>query len=86
MAAGLPILSSDRGPMLEILGETGVYFNPEKPESLCTALLNLFASGERMTAYAKATHQKAKAFSWHRCAADTFGFLRHIAKMYGQVE
>ena len=31
MAAGLPIASSYRGPMIEILKDGGIYFNPENP-------------------------------------------------------
>jgi glycosyltransferase involved in cell wall biosynthesis len=84
MAAGLSVASSDHGPMPEILGDAGLYFDPENPESLSLALLELLASEERMTAFMRAAHQKAKAFSWERCAADTFGFLRHVAETHRQ--
>ena len=82
MAAGLPILSSDRGPMPEILGDAGLYFNPEKPESLSKALLELLATEEEMSAFARAAHQKAKAFSWQRCAESTFKFIGPVARNY----
>lgn len=82
MGSGLPILSSDRGPMREILGDTGLYFDPEDPQGLSFALLELLASEEKMTALARAAHQKAKAFSWERCAAESFRFLRQIAEMH----
>ena len=32
MASGIPICSSNRGPMPEVLGEAGSYFDPERPE------------------------------------------------------
>jgi glycosyltransferase involved in cell wall biosynthesis len=70
--------------MPEILGDTGLYFDPEKPESLSAALLELLASEEKMTAFARAAHEKAKAFSWERCALDTFSFLRQVAGIYRQ--
>lgn len=79
MGSGLPILSSDRGPMPEILGDAGLYFNPEKPESFSGALLELLASEERMIAFASAAHEKAKTFSWQRCATETFRFVRNVA-------
>ena len=41
MAAGLPIVSSDRGPMPEILGDAGLYFNPESPDSIASALYEM---------------------------------------------
>lgn len=84
MAVGIPVVSSARGPMPEILGDAGMYFDPEKPESLSAALLELLTAEEKMTAFAEAVYQKAKAFSWERCAADTFGLLRHIAETYRQ--
>jgi len=79
MAAGLPVLSSDRGPMPEILGDAGLYFDPEKPDTLAEALLQLLASEDSMHRLAYAAHEKAKNYSWERCAAETFGFLREIA-------
>lgn len=79
MGSGLPILSSDRGPMPDILGDAGLYFNPEKPQSLSEALLDLLASEERMIAFASAAHEKAKTFSWQRCAAETFRFVHSVA-------
>lgn len=82
MAAGLPVLSSDIGPMPEVLGDAGLYFDPEKPQNLSVTLLELLASEERMTKFARSAQQKAKAFSWESCAANTFGFLHQIAEKY----
>jgi len=84
MGAGLPILCSDRGPMPEILGDAGLYFDPEKPENLSSTLLKLLASEERITSLALNSYQKAKVFSWDRCAEDTFGFLRQVANLNRQ--
>ena len=41
MAAGLPIACSNRGPMPEVLGDAGVYFDPEKPASIADAVRRL---------------------------------------------
>jgi glycosyltransferase involved in cell wall biosynthesis len=79
MAAGLPVLSSNRGPMPEILGDAGLYFDPEKPDTLVEALLQLLASDDAIHRLALAAHEKAKRYSWERCAFETFGFLREIA-------
>ena len=38
MASGLPIASSNRGPMVEILKDAGIYFNPENPTSIANSL------------------------------------------------
>ena len=86
MAAGLPVLSSDRGPMPEILGDAGLYFDPEKPNSLVEALLQLLASEDTMRRLMHAAHEKSKRYSWERCAAETFGFMREIALAHSATE
>lgn len=84
MATGLPVLSSDRGPMPEILGDAGLYFDPEKPDTLVEALLQLLASEGAMHRLALTAHEKAKGYSWERCAAETFGFLRGVALVHSK--
>jgi glycosyltransferase involved in cell wall biosynthesis len=61
------------------LGDAGLYFDPEEPSSLVEALLQLLASEDAMRRLASAAHEKAKNYSWERCATETFGFLREIA-------
>ena len=41
MASGLPIACSNRGPMPEVLGDAGVYFDPEQPIEIYRAIKNL---------------------------------------------
>jgi glycosyltransferase involved in cell wall biosynthesis len=78
MAAGLPVISSDRGPMPEVLGDAGLYFDPESPGSLKTALLELLVSDEKMGLLGRFAYEKAKTYSWDRCAENTFAFLCQI--------
>jgi len=79
MAAGLPIACSDRGPMPEILGDTGVFFDPENVESISGALLALMTSAELRIRKARAAQARARQYSWTRCADETFAFLARIA-------
>lgn len=83
MAAGLPIACSNRGPMPEMLGDGGVYFDPENPRDIARALRELIDSPELRTRKAKASFERAKNYSWTRCAGDTFGFLSDIANAAG---
>jgi glycosyltransferase involved in cell wall biosynthesis len=80
MAAGLPIACSNMGPMPEILCEAGVYFNPEQPEEIATAIRDLIISSDLRKDLAKLSFQKAQLYSWDRCAMETFEFLAQIAK------
>lgn len=84
MASGLPIASSDKGPMPEVLGSFAEFFNPESAESISIALINLIVSPELRKKNADALFARAHAYSWEKCARDTFEFLHYIHKKYGK--
>ena len=75
MAAGLPIACADRGPMPGVLGDGGLYFDPERPATIAAAIKSLFDDDALRTTLAERAHVRAAAFSWTRCADETFGFL-----------
>ena len=79
MAAGLPVASSDRGPMPEVLGDAGVYFDPEDVSSVTRALRGLAASPELRDDLAARAYASALSRSWSRCAAETLAFVRDVA-------
>lgn len=79
MASGLPVACSSLGPMPEVLGDTGVYFDPEQPEEIAQALFKLIESPQLRTALAQASYQRAQQFSWQRCADETFRFIAKIS-------
>ena len=80
MAAGLPVASSDRGPMPEVLGEAGVYFDPEVPTAIADALRKLAIDASLREKLAEFAWRKAQAYSWERCASDTFAFIARVAQ------
>jgi len=75
MASGLPIACSSRGPMPEVLGDAGVYFDPENPDDIARALRELIDSPGLRASLAKASFARVQAYSWQRCVSETFGFL-----------
>ena len=79
MAAGLPIASSRRGPMPAILGNAGVYFDPESVDETTAALQTLSTDADSRTRWAQTAFEKAKDFSWTQCASDTYRFLNRVA-------
>lgn len=81
MAAGLPIACSNRGPMPEILGDAGVFFDPENIESIADAVLALVSDADLRARNAHAAQVRAHQYSWRRCANETFGFLAQIASL-----
>jgi glycosyltransferase involved in cell wall biosynthesis len=79
MASGLPIACSRRGPMPEVLGAAGVYFDPENPADIARALRELIDSPILRAKLAQDSFERARAYSWTRCANETFEFLRQVA-------
>jgi glycosyltransferase involved in cell wall biosynthesis len=75
MSAGLPIACADRSALPEVLGEAGVYFDPERPDDIALALRVLIESPSLRAEKAQAAFQRAQCFSWERCAKETFDFL-----------
>lgn len=84
MASGLPIACSNKGPMPEVLGDAGVYFDPENPEDIAQALVTLIESPELRTRMAKASFQRVQAYSWEQCAKETFEFLANVARDFNR--
>ncbi len=78
MAAGLPIACSNRGPMPEVLGDAGTYFNPEDPRSIAGAIRQLIDEPvlrEQMAARARAL---ANEYTWTRSAAETWQYILDV--------
>jgi N-acetyl sugar amidotransferase len=79
MAAGLPVASSNLGPMPEILRDAGVYFDPENSDDIARALLELINSPALRTTLAQASYRLANTYSWKQCADDTFSLLARVS-------
>lgn len=79
MASGLPIVCSCRGPMPEILGDAGLYCDPEIPGDIAETLRRVIELPELRAELAGASFARAKKYSWARCAQETFGFLASVA-------
>lgn len=78
MAAGLSIACSNRGPMPDILCDAGVYFDPEDPADLARQILFLLQEPEKRDTYARRASELSKAYTWNRCAEETFDFIRDV--------
>ena len=79
MAAGLPIACSNRGPMPEVLEDGGLYFDPEDPKSISSAIESLISSPDAATKHAARAKEIAGRYGWDTCAEQTFRFLSQVA-------
>jgi glycosyltransferase involved in cell wall biosynthesis len=80
MASGLPIACSNRGPMPEVLGDAGIYFDPERAEDITRVLRMLIEDTGLRDRYAKSARERARLYTWERCARETFDFLVAVAR------
>ena len=82
MTSGLPIASSNMGPMPEVLGEAGFYFNPLDSQDIYQAIKQMIDSAElRKQKSQKSFHQSVN-YTWKDCSEKTFEYLSEIAKNY----
>jgi len=79
MASGLPVACSNLGPMPEVLGESGLYFNPESPVAIKNILRKYIDSPNLRSKKANASTQRCRQYNWERCAHETFCFLVDVA-------
>jgi len=78
MAVGLPIASSDRGPLPEVLKDAGLYFNPESVLSIKDCLQYLIEHPSLQQKLGRKAQKYSEKYSWRKCANETFSFLRDI--------
>jgi len=82
MASGLPIVSSNRGPMPEILSDAGIYFNPENSVDISRAISELYFSPDLRNSLAIKSFEKAKKYSWKICSERTLEYISKIKINY----
>lgn len=80
MAAGLPIASSDRGPMPEVLQDGGVYFDPENAVSIAAAVERIVCDQPLRASIAARARQLSEQYTWARCSNELWEFIRAAAR------
>jgi glycosyltransferase involved in cell wall biosynthesis len=79
MSASLPIACSSAGPMPEVLGDGGLYFDPENVSQMADVIERLCCDAGLRARCAAAAARRAGVYSWERCARETFSYLALIA-------
>jgi len=75
LASGLPVACSNRGPMPEILGDAGIYFDPENSVEIANAIRKLIQSPQLRSEKAMEGFELSKKYNWTTCADQTLEFL-----------
>ncbi|MCW7493177.1 glycosyltransferase [Leptospira sp. 2 VSF19] len=82
MRSSLPILSSKMGPMPEILGEAGEYFDPTNATDLVKKIDLVLKSKERLGEMAEIAYQKSLAFTWKNTQKLTFSYFMKVYREF----
>lgn len=77
MGAGCPVLSSEAPPMPEIVGDAGLFFNPENVRSLCRQM-ELISNPENRKRLVDAGKKHADYYSWGRAAESAVRFYESL--------
>lgn len=80
MASGLPIICSEKGPMPDVLGRAGLYFNPYNPNSISRSFEKLVHNRRLRVKLSIEANKIAKTYSWTRCFEDTIDFCFEVLK------
>lgn len=78
MAAGIPVVSSNRSAMPEVCGEAALLVEPESEDAIGTALLDLARNDERRDSLAALGISHAARFTWAAAVAKTLAVYRDL--------
>jgi glycosyltransferase involved in cell wall biosynthesis len=71
MAAGRAVAVSSAASLPEVCGDAAVYFDPDREEEIASALRTLARDGALRDELGQAGRERARTFTWDRCAAET---------------
>ncbi len=76
MASGVPIVASDLSSLREVVGEREVvFFEPNNPDSLATAIQEILSDPTRAADRAHQARNRATDFTWERRAQTALDFM-----------
>jgi glycosyltransferase involved in cell wall biosynthesis len=77
MAAGLPVVAANTSSMPEVVGNAGILAEPNIGE-FTAALEKAVASEKLRKAMARKSLERAKRFTWRKCAERTVKVYRAV--------
>lgn len=82
MAHRLPIACSNRSVMPSVLGDAGLYFDPEKPQEIADAIEQLYHDPELRQSLANQAYERSKQYSWEACGEATARVIHEAYQSY----
>jgi len=75
MACGCPVVTSNRNPMKEIVGEVQTVINPLKPREIARLCQKILLNTKYRSQLTKKGLQRAKLFNWDKTAKEIYRFI-----------
>jgi glycosyltransferase involved in cell wall biosynthesis len=76
MQCGVPVITSDRSSLPEVVGDAGVMVDPTDRDALCEALLRVCEDSDLRADLSRRALERAAEFSWDRCVSGTLAAYR----------
>ena len=71
MQCGTPVITSNTSSLPEVVGDAGILIDPKQEDELCHAILQVVQNSELRADLALRSLERARQFSWAKCAAET---------------
>jgi glycosyltransferase involved in cell wall biosynthesis len=79
MACGVPTVVSNRGSLPEVVGDTGLLIDPDKPDELAEALRRVLVDRDLRRRSAQAGLARAATFTWQHTAEMALSVYRRVS-------
>jgi glycosyltransferase involved in cell wall biosynthesis len=79
MQCGAPVVTSNTTSLPEVVGDAGIMLSPTDEDALCGVMNEIYHSKELRDRYSRSGLERAKQFSWQRCAQQYASIFRRIA-------
>ncbi len=80
MSRGALIISSNRSGFPEMLGNGGIFFDPEDPCSFYKAAKSVLDSNHMLDSLRREAFERSLSYSWERAASELYDYLRSIVQ------
>ena len=78
MAAGTPVVASNRGSLPEVLGDAALLPDPEDERAVAEAIESVLKESELRERLRRAGMARARLFTWESCADKTVALYREV--------
>jgi glycosyltransferase involved in cell wall biosynthesis len=82
MASGCPVVTSKTGAFPEVVGDAGLFFDPQDEDDIFEKTVRLLEDDKLREEYARRGLERAKLFSWKKMADETMKVYEKVAREY----